>query len=52
MESEVREILNQAVNGPDAPDNLVDALRQRFAELGGVDLELPARIAQPRHPQL
>ena len=52
MESEVREILNQAVNGPNAPGNLVDALRQRFTELGGVELELPARTAQPRHPQL
>jgi len=52
MESEVREILSQVVNGPDTPDNLVDALRQRFTDLGGVDLKLPARTTQPRHPQL
>lgn len=48
MESEAREILRAAINEPNAPDNLVDALRQRLDELGGVDLELPPRTTKPR----
>jgi plasmid stability protein len=52
MESEAREILRAAVNGPDAPDNLVDALRQRLDELGGIDLELPPRTTKPRAAKL
>lgn len=52
MESEAREILQAAINEPDAPDNLVDALRQRLDELGGVDLELPPRTAKPRAADL
>lgn len=52
MESEAREILRAAINEPDAPDNLVDALRRRLDELGGVDLELPPRTAKPRAAKL
>jgi antitoxin FitA len=43
MEAEVRTILGEAVareNEPAEP-NLAEAIRRRFAPLGGVDLELP-----------
>ena len=48
MESEVREILLRAVDGPDAPRTLVDAIRERFSDLGGVELDLPARSDRAR----
>ena len=52
MEAEAREILAGAVAGPGEPTTLVDALRQRSAELGGFELDLPARTEQPRRPAL
>ncbi len=48
MEAEARAILSDAVSEPGRPDNLVDALLERFGAAGGVDLELPARDALPR----
>ena len=43
MEAEARTILSEAVAGDrDQPEpNLAEAIRRRFAPLGGVDLELP-----------
>ena len=43
MEAEARSILSEAVAGDhDQPEpNLAEAIRRRFAPLGGVDLELP-----------
>ncbi|MBO0767205.1 MAG: plasmid stabilization protein [Solirubrobacterales bacterium] len=52
MEAEVRVILAAAVEAPDRPDNLVEALLERFGSLGGVDLDLPVRHAPPRAPDL
>jgi plasmid stability protein len=45
MEAEARSILCETVAGDrDRPEpNLAEAIRRRFAPLGGVDLELPAR---------
>ena len=45
MEAEARTILSEAVAGDhDQPEpNLVEAIRRRFAPLGGIDLELPPR---------
>jgi plasmid stability protein len=43
MEEEVREILRQAVGGTVAPRDLGRAIHDRFAAIGGVELELPAR---------
>ena len=45
MEAEARRILSEAVAGDrDQPEpNLAEAIRRRFAPLGGVDLELPSR---------
>jgi plasmid stability protein len=51
MEAETRAILAAAVDEPDQPDNLIDALLERFASLGGIDLELPARSTPPRAAQ-
>jgi antitoxin FitA len=43
MEAEARSILSAAVAGDrDLPEpNLAEAIRLRFAPLGGVDLDLP-----------
>jgi len=44
MEEEAREILRAALAGrPNPKENLADIVRRRFAPLGGVELELPAR---------
>ena len=43
MEAEARSILSEAVAGDRdrSETNLAEAIRRRFAALGGVDLELP-----------
>jgi plasmid stability protein len=44
MEDAAREILRAALaEQPRSPTNLADAIRRRFAPLGGVDLVLPPR---------
>lgn len=47
IEEEAHEILktalNGAVEGPDLPENLAEAIMSRFQPLGGVELELPPR---------
>ena len=43
MEAEVREILRQVVGQPIAPKNLGQAIHERFAVQGGVELHLAAR---------
>jgi len=48
MEAEVRAILVDAVKEPDEGPNLAQAIMARFGELGGVELDLPARDAAPR----
>lgn len=46
MEDETREILASALaEGRRSEANLAESVRRRFAEVGGVDLELPAREA-------
>jgi antitoxin FitA len=47
MEAEVRAILEESVR---QQDNFAEALMGTFGELGGVELELPARTARPRSP--
>lgn len=42
MEEEARRILNQTLSGE--PDNAFDRLRRHFADIGGVDFELPMRL--------
>lgn len=49
MESEVREILRTALERPAGLRlGLGSQIRQRFAETGGVDLDLPSRAERPR----
>jgi antitoxin FitA len=48
MEAEVRAILVDAVREPDGGPNLGQAIMERFAGLGGVELDLPRREAAAR----
>ena len=43
MEAEIRAILTEAVREREASETLLTALRHRFGELGGVELEIPPR---------
>ena len=52
MEAEVREILRDALTGPTAQGRLGSRVHQRFATIGGVDLDLPARTDLPRSATL
>lgn len=46
VEAEVRAILDAAVDLPE--ENILLALHSTFAEVGGVDLEVPDRSDRPR----
>jgi antitoxin FitA len=48
MEAEVRAILTDAVAEPSEVPGLFQALMNRFGELGGVELQLPARATPAR----
>jgi len=51
MEEEVRIILRDAVNdGRATPRGLAKLTRECFAPLGGVELELPTRVAMREPP--
>lgn len=52
MESEVRAILIDAVRSPHEADDLFQVLLDRIGELGGVELELPARATPVRAADL
>lgn len=52
MESEVRAILARAVSEPDQPDGLFATLVDRFAAVGGVELDLPRRATPARGADL
>jgi antitoxin FitA len=44
MEEEARQVLTAALKEePQRPMNLAEAIRSRFAPLGGVELEIPPR---------
>ncbi len=50
MEAEARRILSEGIGGEvNTAPNLAEAIRRRFAALGGVELELPLRTP-PREP--
>lgn len=48
MEAEMRVILTEAVREPRDGESLVSALMDRYAELGGVEVDNPARHPTPR----
>ena len=51
MEEEAREILRSALTASfPSKGNLADAIRRRFAALGGVELDLPQRDAMREAP--
>ncbi len=51
MEEEAREILRSSLTDKQpSRENLAERIRQRFAPLGGVDLELPRRDALRKPP--
>lgn len=53
MEAEVRAILTDAALDADQDrPNLAQAVRQRFASIGGADLHIPARADPPRPADL
>jgi hypothetical protein len=52
MEAEIRDILTAAVIDDAPRTDLFSALTERFTQLGGVDLNLPARTISPRAPRL
>lgn len=55
MEAEARHILRVALAGADSPaESLAGAIRRRFKDSGGVELELPERqpIRPPPLPRL
>lgn len=52
MEAEMRAILTEAVSEPGEETGLLSALLDRFGELGGVELDMPARTARPRAADL
>jgi antitoxin FitA len=52
MESEVREILRAALERPVNGLGMGTRIRQRFAGIGGVDLDLPSRAESPRAADL
>lgn len=52
MEQEARELLETGLARADAePENLGEAIRRRFAPLGGVDLKIPPRRGTIREIQ-
>ena len=51
MEAEMRAILVEAVGEPGDEEGLLETLRSRFKDLGGVELSVPSRPAA-RAPRL
>jgi antitoxin FitA len=52
MEAEIRAILTAAVGESDSSRGLFTELLDRFGEIGGVELDLPARANVARAPDL
>ena len=50
MDEEALQILRQAIGPAEANRNLGEAIHQRFAAIGGVELELPDRGPMPEPP--
>ena len=48
MEAEIRAILTDAVSEPGEVPGLLDAIVDRFGELGGVELDIPPRADRVR----
>ena len=51
MEEEARDILRRAVGRTAPSANLGEVIHQRFAAIGGAELDLPPREAMPEPPR-
>jgi len=51
MEEEAREILRRAIGETTSPKNLGRVIHERFAAIGGVELELPERRPMRESPR-
>ncbi len=51
MEEEARSIIREAVEREKNSTDLATTLRDRFAPLGGVELEIPQRAPMPEPPR-
>jgi plasmid stability protein len=52
MEAEMRAILTDAVREPGEDTGLFQVLLERVSQLGGIELDIPARVVQPRAADL
>ena len=52
MEAEMRAILTDAVREPGEDIGLFQVLLERVSQLGGIELDIPARVVQPRAADL
>ena len=52
MEEEVRVILSNAIEPSVSSHGLGSRIKDHFADLGGLELELPQRIYSPESPDL
>ena len=52
MEAEMRAILTDAVREPGEDTGLFQVLLERVNQLGGIELDIPARVVQPRAADL
>lgn len=52
MESEVREILRAVLERPPSGPGMGTRIRQRFAGIGGAELDVPSRTESPRAADL
>ncbi len=52
MEAEIRAILVDAVRTPPRTRSLFTTLLDRFSDIGGVEIEVPARRTRPRAADL
>ena len=52
MEAEMRAILTDAVREPGEDAGLFQVLRERASQLGGIELDIPARVVQRRAADL
>ena len=49
MEAEVREILKSTLDRPEPEKGLGTWIHEHFAEIGGVELDIPKRDSLPRY---
>jgi len=51
LEAELRDIISQAANELPVTQNIGRSIFARFQRLGGVELDIPPRSAERKHPE-